>query len=251
MQLGAFSVGLAAKHIEALKQICRSLGFKRLRCKWLGLALCSTLLLACAQTPTATTADVCATPLDPKVPNSCVVIAQTLWRGARPDKIAAASLLRLGAKTVVNLELSSDDRAVFQDAVVPQGVGGDIGYFRVRDWEGLVMLAPNEADEHVTHFLAITRTQPTPIYVHCRSGQNRTGVMVAAYRVFNGTSIDDAIAEMKRYGGMWFEQDATYIRSLTPQRRSALEGQIAAWVPRLQREATIRCTSGKCGVSSN
>ncbi len=223
----------------------------RVRRNWIGLALCSTLLMACAQAPIATTAEACATPLDRNVPISCIVTAQTLWRGARPDKIAAEALLRLGAKTVVNLELLSDDRAAFQDAVVPQGGRQEIGYFRVRDWEPLTMLAPTKVDEHVAHFLAITRTQPTPIYVHCRSGQNRTGVMVAAYRVFNGTSIDDAIAEMKRYGGVWFELDATYIRSLTAQRRSELEAQISAWAPRLRREATVICADGTCGVSSN
>ena len=221
------------------------------RRNWIGLALCGTLLMACAQAPVVTTAVACATPLDANVPNSCVVTAQTLWRGARPDKMAAEALLRLGAKTVVNLELGDYDRAVFQDAVAPQVGGREIGYFRVRDWELLVKLAPSEVDEHVTHFLAITRTQPTPIYVHCRSGQNRTGVMVAAYRVFNGMPIDDAIDEMKRYGGLWFEDDATYIRSLTPERRFALEAQIAAWTPRLRREATVLCASGKCAVSSD
>ncbi len=220
-------------------------------CDWIGLALCSTLLMACAQAPIATTAVVCAAPLDAKVPNSCIVTAQTLWRGARPDKVAAEALLRLGAKTVVNLELLHDDRAAFQDAEAPQGGHREIGYFRVRDWEPLTMLAPTIVDEHVAHFLAITRTQPTPIYVHCRSGQNRTGVMVAAYRVFNGTSIDDAIDEMKRYGGFWFDHDAAYIRRLTPQRRSDLEAQISAWIPRLRREATVICANGKCGVSAD
>jgi protein tyrosine phosphatase len=40
-------------------------------------------------------------------------------------------------------------------------------------------------------------TQPKPVFVHCRSGRNRTGVMIAAYRVFNGMSNEDAIADCK------------------------------------------------------
>ena len=75
--------------------------------------------------------------------------------------------------------------------------------------------------------------------------------MVAAFRVFNGTSIDDAIADMKGYGGIWFEQDAAYVRSLTPQRRGELEAQISAWIPRLRRDATLLCANGKCTVASN
>ena len=41
-----------------------------------------------------------------------------------------------------------------------------------------------------------------------------------AYRVFNGTSVEDAIAEMKHYDGEWFRWDAEYIKGLTPQRRA-------------------------------
>jgi hypothetical protein len=83
-----------------------------------------------------------------------------------------------------------------------------------------------------------------------RAGKNRSGVMVAAYRVFNGASIEDAVAEMGRYGGEWFSYDARYIRSPKPARRVALEKRIEAWVPRLQRDAQIVCTDTGCTLSS-
>ena len=219
---------------------------------WIGIgaSLCCALLAACAQAPVSTSA-ACATPLDARVPNSCVVVAQTLWRGARPDRLAAETLVQLGAKTVVNLELLNDDKAAFQDANFSLTEAREIGYFRAPDWEPLAVMAPKEVDEHVTRFLAIARTQPAPIYVHCRSGQNRTGIMIAAYRVFNGTPIDVAIEDMKGYGGIWFQHDAAYVRSLTPQRRGELEAQIAAWIPRLRRDATLLCANGKCTVASN
>ena len=73
--------------------------------------------------------------------------------------------------------------------------------------------------------------------------------MVAAYRVFNGTPVKDAIAEMGRYGGEWFKYDAQYIRRLTPERRAVLEKQIEAWIPKLQRDAQIVCTDGGCLLS--
>ena len=218
-------------------------------------ALSCALLAGCAQAPVSTSA-ACATPLNARVPNSCVVVAQTLWRGARPDKVAAEALVQLGAKTVVNLELLNDDKAAFQDANFPGIDAREIAYFRAPDWEPLAVLAPKEVDEHVTRFLAIARTQPAPIYVHCRSGQNRTGIMVAAYRVFNGMPIEAAIEEMKGYGGIWFKHDAAYVRTLTPQRRGELEAQIAAWIPRLRRDATLVCANGKrvgrnaCGSDS-
>ena len=219
------------------------------RASWAIRALCCVVLFGCTATPNKDGRPPCATPLDQGVANSCIVTQQTLWRGASPDTAAAAKLVQLDVKTIVNLEWLHDDKPSFQDAVVPNIGKREIGYFRIPDWEPLVAFAPAKVDEHVTHFLAITRTQAKPIYVHCRSGRNRTGVMVAAYRVFNGTGIEDAVAEMERYGGEWFKYDAQYIRSLTPQRRAELEKQIEAWIPRLQRDAQIVCTDTGCTLS--
>jgi len=174
------------------------------------------------------------------------VTAQALWRGARPDAAAAAALVEMGVKTVVNLEWLLDDRKSFEEASVAADKLYEVQYFRVPDWEPLVVIAPSKLDNHVAHFIAITRTQPKPIFVHCRSGQNRTGVMVAAYRVFNGADIEETIAEMGGYGGIWFKNDAEYIRTLTVQRRAQLEGRIEEWIPKLRRDAQILCSNTKC-----
>jgi hypothetical protein len=216
---------------------------------WMTMAIACTLLFGCAGTPQQDALPACATPLDPAVENSCVVTPQALWRGAKPDARAAGRLVALDVKTIVNLEWLHDDQASFQAAVLPPIGRREIDYFRVRDWEPLVAIAPGLLDEHVAHFLAITRTQAKPIYVHCRAGKNRTGVMVAAYRVFNGASMEDAVADMGRYGGEWFRYDAQYIRSLTPARRAALEKRIEAWIPRLQRDARFVCTDTGCALS--
>ena len=112
------------------------------------------------------------------------------------------------------------------------------------------MIAPSVLDEHVAHFLAVIRTQPGPVFVHCSAGQNRTGVMVAAYRVFSGTlDIEDAIAEMATYRGIWFDSDAAYIRTLTPERRSTFEKSIARWAAKLKPDAYAKCSEGKCVIT--
>lgn len=188
----------------------------------------------------------CERPLDAKVANSCVVSEQTLWRGARPGPEAAAALVERGVRTVVSLELLLDDRNAFETATPGKGEAREIQYFQIRDWEPLVLLAPDRVDEHVARFLAIARTQPKPLYVHCRSGQNRTGIMVAAYRVFGGADIEETIAEMAKYGGFWSQADADYLRTLTPQRRAAIEERVVAWLPRVKRSARIVCAGGKC-----
>ena len=136
--------------------------------------LCMAALLSgCAKAATPIELS-CAFPLDQKVANSCVVSEQTLWRGAHPGPVAAAALVDLGVKTVVSLELFQDDRTAFEAAVINSRDVREIQYFQIRDWEPLVFLAPTKVDDHVARFLAIARTQPKPLFVHCRSGQNRT-----------------------------------------------------------------------------
>lgn len=60
------------------------------------------------------------------------------------------------------------------------------------------------------------------------------------------TSIPFTIAEMEKYGGFWSRPDADYIRTLTPQRRAAIEERVARQMPKVQRSALIVCADGKC-----
>ena len=192
----------------------------------------------------------CANDLGSPIPNFCVVTANVLWRGAKPAQDGAAWLIQRGVRTIVNLELLHDDRRVFAEARPVNGGRHEAGYFRIADWEPNAVLAPALLDDHVAHFLAVVDNQPKPVYVHCRSGQNRTGVMVAAYRVIvEGASADSAIEEMGRYQGIWFKADSAYIRSLSPERREKIRRKAAAWVPKLERDSRIVCENGKCEVS--
>jgi protein tyrosine/serine phosphatase len=188
----------------------------------------------------------CDTPLSPNIANSCIVNRNKLWRGERPSAAGATALLDLGVKTIINLELLLEDEKAFESASPNLQQTHRVDYFKVPDWEPLVVFAPGIVDKHVAHFLAITRMQKQPMYVHCRSGQNRTGVMVAAYNVFNGMSIEDAVSDMGRYQGIWFKQDAAYIRGLSAKRRAKIEMQINRWIPKLKRDAVLACALGKC-----
>lgn len=184
---------------------------------------------------------------DSTIQNFCVVTPNVLWRGARPDKDSAAWLIEQGVRTIVNLELILDDKAAFSLAKVTRSRSYEVGYFRIHDWEPLPLLAPSLVDDHVAHFLAIVSRQPKPIYVHCRSGKNRTGLMVAAYRVLiEGVRQADAIAEMKRFQGQWFSADERYIHSLSPSRRAEIQHRVEEWLPELNKDAVIICTKGTC-----
>ncbi|HET8871169.1 MAG TPA: dual specificity protein phosphatase family protein [Aquabacterium sp.] len=223
-------------HTRGLSGLLLGLGFG------LGL-ICPTVNAAPAPQP-----DACATALSASIPNSCVVTQGVLWRGSKPDEAGAAALIKLGVKTVVNLELLHDDLSSFQAAqnlsTTPDNV---IQYFRIHDWEPNVWVAPDALDDHVAEFLAIMRSQAKPVYVHCRSGQNRTGVMVAAYRIFEeGVPVEAAIEEMRKFRGVWFAQDAAYLRGLTQGRRARLMQLVEQKEHALKPEAQLICSSSTC-----
>jgi len=192
----------------------------------------------------------CRSNLDSPISRFCQVTENVLWRGAKPDKEGAAWLIEHDVKTIVNLELFNDDLPLFSQVklTTPQTV--KIRYFRVKDWEPLPVLAPSVEDKHVVHFLAIASQQVNqPVYVHCRSGQNRTGIMVAAYRIFveGNPDIDAVIEEMKTYQGFWSDVDAKYIRRLSLQ-RSDIQQKIKEKISRLEKPTQIICKDGTCGV---
>jgi len=229
----------------------RSIGFTRRSSLAFTLSF-AFLLGGCAPSSIQDVADACSkeNKRDSRIENFCVVTPDVLWRGAKPDQDGAAWLIQQGLRTMVNLELLHDDRSVFRQAKLANADKYEVGYFRVRDWEPNPIIAPKLLDSHIAHFLAVVSQQPKPIYVHCRSGQNRTGVMVAAYRVIvEGASADEAIKEMKRYQGSWFVADAGYIRGLSPERREEIRLMVKEWIPKLKAEAQIVCEHAKCDVS--
>ena len=218
-------------------------------------SLAFTLLFAfsicsCASASKQGIANACPNNLGSAIKNFCVVTPNVLWRGARPDKDDAAWLIQRGVRTIVNLELIFDDMHTFGDATIEDANNYEVGYFRIHDWEPLLILAPPIADDHVAHFLAIVSQQPKPVYVHCRYGENRTGVMVAAYRVLiEGVGDEEAIEEMRAYQGRWFKADERYIRGLLPRRREEIRRKVLEWIPKLKMDAQVVCAKGICDVS--
>jgi protein tyrosine phosphatase (PTP) superfamily phosphohydrolase (DUF442 family) len=136
-----------------------------------------------------------------------------LWRGAKPDAAGYQWLKASGCQTIINLEWEESDDAV-----------ADIVEVRLPDWEPLPRFAPAIEDHHIRSVLAAIKSAPKPVFVHCHSGQNRTGVAVAAYRiVVKGDAVDAVVADMKSYGGIWADSNEAYVRSLATRRAEFLQ----------------------------
>ncbi len=115
-------------------------------------------------------------------------VSPVLYRGAQPTKEGLVELGRMGIKTVVSLRAFHGEG----EAVRSQGLGYQRISFKV--WHA--------EDEDVRRFLAIVKDPARrPVFVHCQRGADRTGTMVAVYRVcVEGWSREHAIEEMAKGG---------------------------------------------------
>ena len=121
-------------------------------------------------------------------------VSEKLYRGAQPRDGGMSRLRELGINTIINLRGASK-RTGAQEAEA-RALG--LNYFNV----GL----PNWArpqNERVERILEIINAPENGrVLVHCREGVDRTGMIVAIYRMrHDGWTSDDALAEAER-GGM-------------------------------------------------
>jgi tyrosine-protein phosphatase SIW14 len=139
-------------------------------------------------------------------------VAPGLYRGGTPDQAGVDWLDRLGVRTVINLRHyhgTTEGRRV-------RAAG--MRYERIE-------LESSDAPEpeQVARFLALV-TDPTarPLYVHCLHGVDRTGVMMAVYRMeVDGWSSADAVAEMEHFGphAIWRDLQR-FVRNYQPRRQA-------------------------------
>jgi protein tyrosine/serine phosphatase len=116
-------------------------------------------------------------------------VAPGVLRGAQPGKNGYATLKAMGVKTVIDMRTTANE----QKQVEAAGMRA-VAFPIVMTRDGL-----KEKVERVVTLMADPANQP--VYVHCRHGQDRTGIVVAAYRMKQqGWSLADAEAEMQAFG---------------------------------------------------
>lgn len=202
-------------------------------------------LCGCVYISPHTLRGACSHDLGSPIRNFCVVTPGTLWRGPHPDATDAQWLLDHGVRSIISLQLN--DKRAFENAATPPGFSRSLPYFQVPGFNPFQVLSATHLDDHVALFLAIMKQAPKPIYVHCRAGVDRTGVVAAAYRVMiEGADPQQVIADMAHWHSPWYRIDAKYIRELTPARQARILRKASDLQARLRPSATIDCQHGKC-----
>ncbi len=110
-----------------------------------------------------------------------------LYRAAQPDAAGMRELWRKGIKTVLDLRYWHDDKKL------ARGTGLTVLH--------LPMMANDIDEKDLRRALAMIRQAKKPVLVHCRYGSDRTGAVIAAYRIIEQHwSGEQAIEEMMRGG---------------------------------------------------
>lgn len=116
-----------------------------------------------------------------------------IWRGQIPTRADLKELKAKGVKTIIDLQDEERHTAVEEK----DAKSLDLKYFNIP------MRRSKSVDmEAFKKFLKIAKEpENKPLYVHCHGGQDRTGVMLALYRVeVDGWSHDKAYDEMLKHG---------------------------------------------------
>jgi tyrosine-protein phosphatase SIW14 len=141
----------------------------------------------------------------PGLPNFARV-SDGLYRGAQPTAEGFAELKKMGVKTIVNL------RSAHSDTELLEGLGLNYVAISFKPWH------PEEED--IFEFLKVVADPGNrPVFVHCQHGADRTGTMVAIYRVaVEGWDMREAMEEMPNFGfhSIW-DDLKEYLLGLDPK----------------------------------
>jgi len=137
-------------------------------------------------------------------------VNQNVLRGGMPTDEALRELKDFGVRMV--LDLRQDGPASLHEKEVVEKLGMRYEHLPLHS-----LAAPTH--DEIKQALALLLGEPSgKVYVHCLRGKDRTGTVVACYRIqHDGWDSQRALTEAKSYGMSSLErQMQTFIRGFTP-----------------------------------
>ncbi|MFH1339399.1 MAG: tyrosine-protein phosphatase [Candidatus Omnitrophota bacterium] len=133
-----------------------------------------------------------------------------LYRGGQPNQEGWNKLKSLGIKTIISLR--GEDEETAEEKEKTEAMGMNFYHLPMSIYE-------RPADEQVLKFLEIVLNKDSqPVFVYCTSGRDRTGAMVAMYRVVvSGMTIKQAYKEAKGLGFWPYHGDVPELKNFIHQ----------------------------------
>jgi len=137
-------------------------------------------------------------------------VDDALYRGGRPNQDGWKKLKSLGIKTVISLRGEDEQSAKEKEKALTCGMN----FFQLP-----MSIYTRPTDEQVLRFLEIVLYKDNqPVFVYCTSGRDRTGAMIAMYRVVaSGMTIKQAYKEAKRLGFWPYRGDVPELKNFIHQ----------------------------------
>lgn len=125
-------------------------------------------------------------------------VNDALYRGAQPDDAAIFHLKAIGIKTIISLRTEKEASKTEPIQATACGI-----IYTNMPLAGM----GRPTDDEVTKILSLIQTSPGPVFIHCTHGCDRTGTIVACYRMqHDHWPVDEAMQEANRYGMSRFER---------------------------------------------
>ncbi|MGH9947816.1 MAG: fused DSP-PTPase phosphatase/NAD kinase-like protein [Pyrinomonadaceae bacterium] len=125
-------------------------------------------------------------------------VNDNLYRGAEPKEAGIAELKKLGIKTVIDMGNGEKDSKNERGWVENAGMG--YRNIHLHNW---LKSKPSDTDAILKE---IEKPENQPVFLHCKRGSDRTGTVIAIYRMKNdGWTPDQAMDEAKKFGFGWWQ----------------------------------------------
>lgn len=121
-----------------------------------------------------------------------------LYRGGQPKEAGFAELKAMGITTVIDLR--DDDENALEEKAMVEKAGMKFINKPLENWS-----RPDEKDiDEILKQITIAANQP--VFVHCKRGKDRTGTVMAIYRMTaDGWTAKQAGDEAEKYGIGWWQ----------------------------------------------
>jgi len=156
-----------------------------------------------------------------------------VYRGAQPTEQGFQNLAKLGIQTVIDLQETGDVRSI-DEAKWVKAAG--MQYIKV-PMKGM----ETPSDENVTKVLALLENNSTgPVFVHCHRGADRTGGVIACYRIeHDHWDSTKALAEARSLGMSWYQLAIQrYVQGYKPRTNS--DEVLAGMAPSANELSTVQ-----------